>query len=149
MTSPYFLGNLDVKDEYGWCEDGSGGVAYVHSLRAVTHIGYPGYFGHPREFRLMGVLEGGLEGISGDLQDLVFTVPYASLVVNDDHPRLLERQLDVMAACRMLQARSLGEAGNNTATFMTGHRVNIVFPNMFYVRMEGPIVLLFGMLTKR
>ena len=134
LSSAYFLGNLDSIADYGWgCEDARKGVTYVHTCRSVARANFPGLYKHPREFRLMGVLERGLENIEMPLERLVNSYPKAALVADEKHPDILRRQLDVMAVCRNLQSNCPNKAQECSSSFMNGHRINLVFPKMFDV----------------
>ena len=135
MASPYFVGNMESFHDYGWnpalVEEG---VAYVHTRRSCVEEALPGFYNHPREFRLMGVLEHGLEGLHCSIERLVHVHPTASLVVGDEYPDLLRRQLDVMAVCCGMQRTCPQKSEYYTANFMDGHRVNLIFPKLFEVR---------------
>lgn len=136
LSSPYFLGNTSAFQHYAWGrEDDNKNVNYVHTLRSIAPgvAGNAGLYVHPREFRVMGVLKNGIEGVFCPMESLVYTHPRASLVVNEDQPRLLARQLDVMAICRALEATCPDSSTRTIATFMEGHKVKLLFPRMFEV----------------
>ena len=138
LSSAHFLGNLSSVSDYGWGrEDALKGVTYVHTLRSVAQADFPGLYEHPREFRLMGVLENGVENIDQPLGRLIHSHPKAALVADEKHPIILRKQLDVMAVCRSLQSSCPDKALECGASFMDGHRINLVFPKMFEVSISA------------
>ena len=124
------MGNLGVTKRYAWGGQDEDGCAYVRNL--LTADRSLGLQWAPREFRLVGVLQDGIECDFNSLLALSRTEPKALLVATDQD-KYNGRYDDVLEVCRMLEGATPGQGLKSIGSMMRDDGLVLTFPTILDV----------------
>ena len=124
------MGNLTAVQRYAWGERRDDGCSYVHNLLGADRS--LGLRWAPREFRLVGILQDGLECDFDSLVALSRTEP-KGLLVATEIDTLIGRQDNVLEACRLLQETAPSHNYNCVGTIIQGEGIVLTFPRILDV----------------
>ena len=130
--SVFYIGSAYARKNYVWGNVGSDGGRYVHTLRWSPKVYECEYYYHPREFKLIGFLENGLECDLNYLTSLASTEPTALLVAGDEYC-LQSAQESVLESCREIEARVSQPGLERIASLTRGNGVVLTFPKAIEV----------------
>ena len=130
--SQFFLGCGSARSRYVWGEPKSDGSRYIHTLRTCPEVYESEYHFHPREFRLVGFLDDGLDCDFSNLHSLASSEPTALLVPGSEY--CLQREQErVLEVCRELEAGVVQPGLQQIASLIRGEGVVLTFPKLLDV----------------
>ena len=130
--SVLFIGSAYARKLYAWGDIADDGSRYVRTLRRTGEVYGSVYHHHPREFKMIGLLQNGLECNLGDLNSLASCEPTALLVAGDMYA-LQKEQDRVLESCRELEAGVTQPGLERIASLTKGDGVVLTFPKLVEV----------------